>query len=419
MKLLAKYNRVNIMATIVALLVSGMCYYFFIHYELIHQLDKDLRIEEMEIIDYVKLNNRLPNASTYKDQAIAFEQLNKEQQVTRSFASKDIFNPAENKWETSREMEFPILVMGKQYKVTISKSQQETDDLIQLILLITLTIAIALLLALFIINRFVLNKLWQPFNNTLQQLKQFNLTGKKELQLEQTNINEFADLNNAVITMSSRVSKDYETLKSFTENASHEIQTPLAIIQSKLELLMQSDSLQEDQVRNIQSMHAACIRLSKLNQSLILLTKIDNHQFQQKDTISPGAIIRRLLDNYDELILAKQIQVTTTIDESTNLQMNEVMADILFSNLVTNALKHNIDKGNITIALTPQLLIISNTGTDLETNPTELFERFKKGNQGSTSLGLGLSIVQKICDQNNFQANYSYKDSIHKISIQF
>jgi signal transduction histidine kinase len=418
MKLLAKYNRVNIMATIVALLVSGVCYYFFIHYELIHQLDKDLRIEELEIIDYVKINNRLPNASTYKDQIIAFEELNGEQ-LNRSFASKDIFNKEENEWETSREMVFPIQVMDKHYKVMISKSQQETDDLIQLILLITLTIAIALLLVLFIINRFLLNKLWQPFNNTLQQLKQFNLTGKKDLQLEQTNINEFADLNNAVNTMSSRVNKDYETLKNFTENASHEIQTPLAIIQSKLELLMQSDSLQEEQVRNIQSMHAACIRLSKLNQALILLTKIDNQQFQQKDNINPGVIIHRLLDNYEELISAKQIQITTTINETTSLQMNEVMADILFSNLITNALKHNIDRGNITIALTPQQLIISNTGTDLETNPTELFERFKKGNQGSTSLGLGLSIVQKICDQNDFQAHYSYKDSIHKISIKF
>jgi signal transduction histidine kinase len=182
---------------------------------------------------------------------------------------------------------------------------------------------------------------------------------------------------------------------------------------------MQSDSLQEEQVRNIQSMHAACIRLSKLNQALILLTKIDNQQFQQKDNINPGVIIHRLLDNYEELISAKQIQITTTINETTSLQMNEVMADILFSNLITNALKHNIDRGNITIALTPQQLIISNTGTDLETNPTELFERFKKGNQGSTSLGLGLSIVQKICDQNDFQAHYSYKDSIHKISIKF
>ena len=418
MKLLAKYNRVNIMATIIALLVSGVCYYFFIHYELIHQLDKDLRIEELEIIDYVKLNHHLPNASTYKDQIISFEQLNGEQ-LNRSFASKDIFNKEENEWETSREIVFPIEVMEKRYKVMISKSQQETDDLIRLILLITSTIAIVLLLVLFAINRFLLNKLWQPFNNTLQQLQQFNLTGKKELQLEQTNINEFADLNNAVNTMSSRVSKDYETLKSFTENASHEIQTPLAIIQSKLELLMQSDSLQEEQVRSIHSMHAACIRLSKLNQSLILLTKIDNQQFQQKDSISLAAIIHRLLDNYDELILAKQIQINTTINETGSILMNEVMADILFSNLITNALKHNIDKGNITIALTLQQIIISNTGTVLNTNPTELFERFKKDNQGSTSLGLGLSIVQKICDQNDFLVAYGYKDSIHTISIQF
>ncbi|MEP7107037.1 MAG: HAMP domain-containing sensor histidine kinase [Ferruginibacter sp.] len=418
MKLLTKYNRVNILATIIALLVSGICYYFFIRYELINQLDKDLKIEELEIIDYVRLNKSLPNASSYKDQKISFESLNGKP-LKRNFSSKDVFSKEENERVAVREIVFPIVVTDKDYKVIISKSQQETNDLIQLILLITSSIVIALLLVLFIINRFLLNKLWRPFNTTLQQLKQFNLTGKKELQLEWTGINEFADLNNAVSMMSSRVSKDYEALKSFTENASHEIQTPLAIIQSKSELLMQSDGLQEEQVAHIQSIHDACIRLSKLNQSLILLTKIDNHQFRETGTIKPDILIHRQLNNYDELIAIKQIQITTTIDDNCKVAMNETMAEILISNLITNAIKHNIEKGKIEIILTKQQLVIRNTGTDLRTKPAELFERFRKDNQASTSLGLGLSIVQKICEQNSFSVDYSFSGSMHIVSIQF
>jgi len=275
-----------------------------------------------------------------------------------------------------------------------------------------------LLLVLFIINRSLMGKLWQPFNNTLQQLKQFNLTGKNELQLENTGITEFADLNNAVHIMSTRVSQDYEALKSFTENASHEIQTPLAIIQSKLELLMQSDNLKEEQVKHIHSMHSACIRLSKLNQSLILLTKIDNQQFQEKTSIDIGNLIKKQLTNYEELIDVKQITVTASIDDGNTIQMNEVMAEILLSNLITNAIKHNMEKGRIEIVLKKQQLVIRNTGAELKTKPAELFERFKKDNQDSNSLGLGLSIVQKICEQNSFRIDYSFKDPMHIVYLQ-
>jgi signal transduction histidine kinase len=417
MKLITKYNRVNIIATVIALLASGICYYFFIHYELINQLDKDLKIEELEINDYVHLNKSLPGESSYKDQKISFELSNKNT-VPRKFASKNTFNREENEWEVIRELVYPIHVNGKDYKAIISKSQQETDDLIQLILLITSAVVILLLLVLFIINRFLLGKLWQPFNTTLQQLKQFNLTGKNELQLENTGITEFADLNNAVQIMSTRVSQDYEALKSFTENASHEIQTPLAIIQSKLELLMQSDNLREEQVKHIHSMHSACIRLSKLNQSLILLTKIDNQQFQEKSTVDIGDLLQKQLTNYEELIDVKQITVTARIDVDNTIEMNEVMAEILLSNLITNAIKHNIEKGRIEIVLKNQQLVIRNTGAELKTRPTELFERFKKDSQGAASLGLGLSIVQKICEQNSFRIDYSFKAPMHIVYLQ-
>ncbi|MEP7143810.1 MAG: HAMP domain-containing sensor histidine kinase [Ferruginibacter sp.] len=418
MKLLTKYNRVNIIATIIALLVSGICFYFFIDYQLISQLDEDLKIEELEMIDFVKLNKSLPKASIYKDQVISFGLITGEP-LKRKFASKKVFSREENEWKPIREIVFPVRVADKDYKVMISKSQQETDDLIQLILLITSTIVISLLIILFFINRFLLNKLWRPFNDTLQQLKQFNLTGKKVLHLEKTGINEFADLNNAVNVMSNRVSQDYAALKNFTENASHEIQTPLAIIQSKLELLIQSETLQEEQVRHIHSMHDACIRLSKLNQSLILLTKIDNQQFQEKERVNLGKLVRRQLNNYEELIAVNQVIITTKINDDSIVVMNEMMAEILFSNLITNAIKHNIEKGKIEIILTRQQLIICNTGLDLKTDPAELFERFKKDNQGSASLGLGLSIVQKICDQNNFIIDYSFSDQMHIVSIQF
>ena len=418
MKLLARYNRVNIAATILVLLVGGLCYYFILRFVLIHQLDKDLKIEEQEIKDYVQGNNNLPNAANYKDQKVVFEPT-AFISIKRKIFSVNLYDATEDEHIQGRRLIFIIQNAGKNYTVSITKSQQETEDLIQLIVLLTLAIVVLLLVVLFIINRFVLNKLWLPFNNTLQQLKQFNLSNKSAIKLEDSNINEFKELNSAVTTMSNSVIKDYDALKSFTENASHEIQTPLAIINSRLELLMQSENFSETQMQYIQNIQEEISRLSKLNQSLLLLTKIDNQQFKETEEVDMATIIGKHLNNYEELIAAKEITLTKNIDADCIVSMNKTMAEILVSNLITNAIKHNIDKGTITITLQNDRLVVSNTGAELNSNPNELFERFKKDKVNSESLGLGLSIVKKISEQYNFKAVYNYANGLHTVAINF
>jgi len=418
MKLFAKYNRINIAATIFVLLAGGCCYYFILRFVLIHQLDKDLKIEEQEIKDHVKENNSLPNAANYKDQKIVYESstriLGK-----REIKSISIYDSAEDETTPGRQLVFSINSAGKNYLVTITKSQQETEDLVQLIVLLTLAIVVVLLLVLFIINRFVLNKLWLPFNDTLSELKKFDLSNKRSIQLEPSNINEFRELNIAVTEMSRAVLKDYEALKSFTENASHEIQTPLAVINSKLELLIQSENFSEQQVQYIQHIQAETSRLSKLNQSLLLLTKIDNQQFKHTEEVDIGKIAAKQLNNYEELIAAKGITLTKDIAGDCIVSMNEIMAEVLVANLITNAIKHNIDNGTISVAVNNKKLAVANTGPVLEGDPAAMFERFKKDKVNSDSLGLGLSIVKKITEQYGFAVAYSYAGKIHTVSIDF
>ncbi len=418
MKLLSKYNRVNIIATIIVLFVSAICYYFLIQSVLITQLDKDLKVEELEIKDFIKENNRLPDPTNYKDEQEEFIPSGN-QKADRRYTSVDIFNKEHHEDVSYRQLQFPVLIAANQYKILIRKSQEETDDLIQLIVIITLGILVILLVTLFLINRFLLNKLWKPFNSTLQQIKQFNLSGKEKVQLEQSDINEFTELNDAVRIMTGRVSRDYDEIKSFTENASHEIQTPLAIIKSKLELLSQSENLKEEQMNSIQSVYEATNRLSKLNQSLILLTKIDNQQFRESEEVNISSLINKHLTNYEELITAKFITIKKNIEDNVKMNMNEVLAEILISNLITNAIKHNIDKGIIEITLSNNHLLISNTGLPLKIDPSELFERFKKDKVSSESLGLGLSIVKKICERYSYGIKYNYSDTLHTITINF
>ena len=418
MKLLARYNRINLVAAIVVLLLSSVCYYFIIRFVLLHQLDQDLKVEEQEVLDFIRNNNKLPNATNYKGQRVSFAE-NNGKPIQRKFRSHGAYSLEEQKKIAVRELEFSVMVNATTYTVSISKSQAETEELIQLILFITLGLTALLLLILFIINRFMVNKLWRPFNTTLQELKQFNLSAANTPALEQTEIDEFKELNDAVSAMASRVNQDYGALKSFTENASHEIQTPLAIIKSKMELLVQSEHLQEEQVRMIETVQDAANRLSKLNQSLILLAKIENRQFPEIDKVDILQILYKHLHNYEELIAAKQIIVNVEMANLCSVLMNETLAEILVSNLVTNAIKHNVEKGRIELMVEDKQLTISNTGHPLKTDPAFLFERFQKDKISSESLGLGLSIVQKIALQYGFTVVYIYADGLHRLQVHF
>ncbi len=415
MKLLAKYNRVNITATVVVLLLAGLSYYFILRVVLIHQLDKDLRIEEQEIRDHVKSNGALPNASSYKDQEISFEEVTAD--LKRKIKTVTVYEPHEKEFNTSRRLIFSLPVSGKIVAVSITKSLQETEDLVQLIVILTLSIVALLLITLFVINRLLFRNLWAPFNNTLQQLKLFNLNTQKNMLLPNSNIAEFNELNSAVQQMSNRVMNDYDAMKSFTENASHEMQTPLAVVNTKLELLMQSENFTEQQLDYIQRISGEVSRLSKLNQSLLLLTKIDNRQFAMAANIDLSAVVEKHISNYEELLAAKKIVLQKNIQPGVHVLINEAMADVLVTNLITNAIKHNTEGGNITIELADKKLLISNTGLPLASNPEALFERFKKDRVNSDSLGLGLSIVKKICLQNNLTVNYGYNNQVHSLTI--
>lgn len=419
MKLLSKYNRVNIIVTIIVLLLSAIIYYYFIQAALIHQLDKSLVVEETEINDYVAENKQLPEPSDSKDEQEIYTLTN--DTIARTLSSVELHNRNHHHHESTyfRQLEFPVIVNGQTYKADVRKSQEETEDLVKLILTITLIIVIILLLTLFLINRFVLNKLWKPFNNTLEQIKQFNVSGKDEVHLEKTNINEFIELNTAFSLMTKKAKYDYNEIKNFTENASHEIQTPLAIIKSKLELLSQSESLKEEQMNTIQTISETTNRLSKLNQSLILLTKIDNRQFKETEEINISQLLLNHLNNYEELLHAKNIELVKNIEPDVQLTMNETLADILITNLLINAIKHNTESGFIKVDLDKKHLSVSNTGMALSGDPVMFFERFKKESTSNDSLGLGLSIVKKISDTYNFTTAYNYMEKVHTVIVNF
>lgn len=415
MRLFTKYNRVNIVASILALLLGSVSYYFAVRYVLVSELDDALKIEEAEILDHARTRDQLPDPANYGDQQIRFELVR--EPVRPKFRHKSYLVGEGGKTEPFRELVFSVKVKGQLYKVFVAESEEETEDLLMLIMLITAGMILLLLSILFIANRVLLRRLWQPFYTTLNGIREFNLSNREPLPVRQTDIDEFRNLDDAVRQMTHKIIRDYETLKNFADNASHEMQTPLAIINSKLDLLIQDTGLGIEHHQPIQAMYDAVGRLRQLNQSLLLLTKIENNQFDNMQTVDLAPLIAEKLKQLEDPLKDRRLRVHTDLDRL-QLPINAYLADILLNNLLINAIRHNQDGGKLDIRLRDRRLRVSNSGAALGFDAATIFDRFTKGaHSGGT--GLGLAIVRQICDNYQFGLEYSYVDGLHTIEVQF
>lgn len=309
-------------------------------------------------------------------------------------------------------------INGKHYYISTHDSMIESDDITEAVLKSLIGIYILFLIITGLLTLIISKYLLSPFHKTLQAIQSFRLKQKPELVLPQTSTVEFKKLNGFLKQMTGKAQQDYLTLKEFTDNASHELRTPLAIIRGKLELLLNTN-IDDQQAKLIVSAHNSLETLSKMSQSLALLSKLDNQEFESPEAIN---ISQRLKDNlfaFQELIEMKHLHVEKTIAEDVVISMHPVLADILINNLLSNAIRHNQREGSIQITLTRQHLVISNTGKSLDISPEEMFVRFKKNNQSADSVGLGLSIVKQICNQSNIRIHYEYNNANHHFNLIF
>jgi signal transduction histidine kinase len=416
MKLSAHYNKASIIITAVVLHCGALIYYFAINYIALKQLDRDLSEEVSEVIAYINLNGKLPKPVDFDEDQTKFVQTNLANFQTRFFDTV-YNNPKEKNTEPGRAVRVLIPLKGKRYLTTITLSKEGTEFLVQIIALITLLLLAGLLIIIFLTNRYVLGGLWKPFYATLNELKDFNLSDQKDLLLTANKVEEFNELNEAVSSMASRVKTDYLHLQQFTENASHEMMTPLAVITSKLDTLIQDESLKNEQFEQINDIYAATGKLSRLNQSLLLLVKIENNLVDDADLLSLKELITQKTRQFNELILTKDIQVSHYMAEK-YVTASKYLTDILLNNLFSNAIRHNAYPGLIIITLTANKLIFQNTGGEKALNGDIVFERFQKGRK-SEGTGLGLTIVKNICKLYNWDITYSFENSFHNFEISF
>jgi signal transduction histidine kinase len=416
LKLLDRYNRVSLLLTILVIVVTGFIYYFTISYILTGQVDKDLLVEENEIFDYVKLNHRLPQVFKSEDLRIRFEPIDRDT-VARRFAETTFYDEKEHNQESGRTLYSSVKVGTHRYRIQITESTVETEDLIRMIFLITLGIIFILLAILLLINRVLMRKLWEPFYETLKQIKLFNLADRNGIEPVDTLIDEFHDLNREVTAMSQRVLQDYQSLKNFTENASHELMTPLAVIISKLETLMQDSEITQRQGTLISDVYETADRLKKLNRSMLLLSRIENKLMPDQEDIDLDDFIQNKLTEFQEWLKGKEIIATYNLRYCT-IRINRDLLNILLNNLIGNAILHNKPGGELIIRLNELGFSICNTGAARALNEQTIFQRFHKSPE-SEGTGLGLTLVKQICENYNFGLSYSFEKQLHCFRVRF
>lgn len=409
--LIKKTSKTFLLTGFVLAFLSSVALYFYTKYLLKNEVEEVLYSTEARVSDALKHQNIIYSLPPVTEVEIVKTLKNKLLKDTI------IYDPSQDEMELFRELSTFKKINGANYKITVRNLVVESENFLFAIVLSNIIIFLLAFLFLFYFNTKRNLKLWKPFFMNLEQMKRFSLTSKKILTLVESDVLEFSELKNEITLLTNKVKTDYENLKQFTENISHEIQTPLAIIQAKIDNLINEYDINDKQFSQVTSIQKDIQRLKQLNKKITILTKIDNNQFINIENVQLTVLISEKIKNF------KEMQFTNILHSSKQelmVTMDSYLADILINNLISNAIKHGEKREEeILIFTTESTLTISNFGDTALVNPESLFLRFYRESKTAQSTGLGLAIVKKICDFYGFTLSYDHKEQKHVFSIHF
>ena len=304
------------------------------------------------------------------------------------------------------------------YELSVYTPTIEKEDLREAIFHLLVGLFIMMLVTILLIYIWVFRRSMKPFYELLAWLGKYRLGKENEKLHIETRTTEFRELNEVVGRFAKHSEEVFERQKQFIGNASHELQTPLAICQNRLEMLMEDESLGEQQMGEIVKTYQTLEYVSRLNKSLLLLSKIDNHQFVEEKEVCLNEVVRRYMEDYQEVYAYRNIRLSVEEQGELRWKMNETLAVVLVTNLLKNAFVHNIDKGSIRIVVSSTGIRFGNTGVGSSLDASRIFERFYQGTrkkEGST--GLGLAIVDAICREYRLRIQYRYAQDMHWFEI--
>ncbi|GCC50277.1 sensor histidine kinase [Chryseotalea sanaruensis] len=419
MKLLVRTIRNYALVSALLFIISTPLFYWAIYSLVIKQMDEMLQEHKRDFV------NAAPFIHT-EYELRQHEQLNKEFNLTLvphgniindSLYTEKVFDSIALEFHPYRTFRTAVRLHGAVYELKISESMVSSKDLVMAIVLIQCILLTLLFTTLVIINRQLSSTVWSPFYRIVDQLKNYRIDKDNFINLPKSSTHEFRDLSQAIDQLIEKNKNTYLSQKEFTENASHEIQTPLAVLNSKIDLLMQTE-LTEYQAELISSIQNSSQRISKLNRSLLLLAKIDNQQFGERENIDFTNVVDGLINQLKEVMEQHNLSVHFLQHDRVILHANKVLIEILVSNLLTNALRYAPHHSKINVSITQEQFYIENDGQAFK-NASSLFNRFSKEDQSTFGTGLGLALVKQICQELSYAITYTYLDSKHRFTILF
>ena len=410
MKLITKSSLTFISASVLFFLVGSIIMYFSVRTIFSSNLNDTLLDKKINLEKQIEPDN----VERFYSNDVFVSKINSE--IPSSFSDTVLIE--NRKYVLYRKIDFQYFASNQYYKISILHPQRKTDVLVSKIVIMNVGLAFIFFLILFFVNRHSLKNTLKVFYSTISKLEKFDWSNNDKLHLDSAHIFEIKKMNSVIQKMADTIRKDFELQKEYTENVSHELQTPLAIIISKADELMQSDNLTKEQMEQLALLMETTNRLSKINQALIFLTKIDNRFYTEGFTFSLKQLLKDQLELFSDLVKDNNIIIKLNLLDSTHIYMDKYLAETMINNLIRNAISHNNNTKEISISIENNYFIISNSGEKLPFPKEKIFDRFSRSSTNKKSLGIGLSVVKSICELYSFELSYSQENS-HTFIIKF
>ncbi len=419
-KLLNKTLGANLLFSMVLMVIAAPSFYIITQKLYLAEIDETLLLKNTEILNELKKGKS-------EEELLLLNRFNKDFKIeAASFSlSKDSFffqmsyDSILKENEHYRLLKSPIKLYGKDFILTAKISLLESEDFQENVALLFTAILLFLFFGFYIITRWQSQKLWKPFYHALEEIEHIEIDKQRMPEFKTTNIEEFARLNQAMEQWMKKNKAIFDSHREFIDNAAHELQTPLAVFQGKIDILIQRPDITEGQSEILNELNQAIGRMNKLNKNLLLLSKLESNQFIETSEIDLNEVVQRQLMFFKEQALSKSISIDIASDAVVKVKCNGLLAEVFISNLFLNALKYNVVNGIISVKLSQHSFAISNSGISQALDEDQLFKRFTKINPSSDGNGLGLSIVCKIVELNGWKIQYKFKHSLHSFEIYF
>ena len=386
-KLLHKTSKVYLLFSVMLLIVSAPLFYYITERLYIEETDETLILHKNEFVKYSLPTLKTADIQNWNkyNRNIKIEPFKNSGKDTIFYNS--YYDALDAEIEPYRELNASILIDGNPYTYSARINLVEKEDLMKSIAILFLVIISLLLIGLFVITKRLSINLWKPFYETLNQIEKFEIDKSNHPKFTETNIEEFNRLNNSIEKLITKNTSIYHSQREFIENAAHELQTPLAVFQAKIDTLIQNADFTQEQYKMLSSLNDSVSRLNRLNKNLLLLSKMENDIYNEKQTINLKEAIEKHFDFFTEQAKAKNLIIKTEMNEAVAVKSNPVLAEILISNLFLNAIRHNVGNGQVLVTLSNHSLTFSNTGQSQNLIADKLFNRFSKSNPSEQGNG--------------------------------